>query len=570
MNVPTLGELALQARLVDGRRLDEALRFQRQNYLEGDFRRLGELLVDYARCPREAIRRLLQRQGITVVECELCETRYNALHFQGHGTCLRCNRRLHASQPDAPLTVEDTIVGAGGPQAQRLLHEYRQRNPRIGRYEILGEVGRGGMGVIYKAWEANLQRHVALKFLRPYDDVSQEDKHRFRREAQAIAQLRHEHIVQAHAIETTNGLTYMAMDFVAGISLDALTLRGAMATEHVLQVMAQVARALHYAHGRGLLHRDVKPANIVIDRAGKAFLVDFGIAKKTTNETMALTNEGEVLGSLAYMAPEYVAKGARALDHRCDVYGLGVALYESLTRGKLPYGDPDDEDMIVRLVREPPIPVAEQAPGIDPRLAKLIDRAVAKDPAARQPTAEAFAQEVEALLAGRDVRVPQSQEEMEELFVRSAELEPAVQRRVAAAAAAAAPPRSEPEPPAAPAARAGAAAPPPADRRLVVATLALLGFAAALLGAGWAITALRARREVQEWRVKAGQAELKAGMALDLVGDVDGAGRAFDRAVELLPGDRGALEARARLRERRGDAEGAARDRATAAALGGS
>ncbi len=565
MNVPTLGELALQARLVDGRRLDEALRYQRQNYLEGDFRRLGELLVDYARCSREAVRRLLQRQGITIVECELCETRYNALHFQGQGSCLRCGRRLRPSAKDAPLTVEDTIAGAPGPQAARLLREYRQRNPRIGRYEILGEVGRGGMGVIYKAWETNLQRYVALKFLRPYDDVSDEDKHRFRREAQAIAQLRHDHIVQAHAIETTNGLTYMAMDFVAGVSLDALAMRGAMSTEHVLQVCGQVAKALHYAHGRGLLHRDVKPANVVIDRAGKAFLVDFGIAKKVSGETMALTNEGEVLGSLAYMAPEYVSKGARALDHRCDVYGLGVALYECMTRGLLPYGDPDDEDMIVRLVREAPIPVAEQAKGIDPRLAKLIDKAIAKDPAERQPTAEAFAKEVEDYLAGKgDVRVPQSQEEMEELFQRSSELSPALQQAAAAEERGA---RRRPAPGAV--GRPATAPAEPANQRLLLATLALLALAAVLLGAGWGITAMRSRRQVSEWRTQAGQAELKAGMALERFGDLEGAARAYDRAVELLPGLAAPLEARARLRERTGNGEGAAADRAAAAAVTG-
>src|SRR5258706_9278121 len=230
-----------------------------------------------------------------------------------------------------------------------MLLEHRQRNPRLGRSEILGEVGRGAMGVIYKAWEADLHRYVALKFLRPGPDgISAEDKERFRREARSVARLRHDNIVQAHAIDEVNGLVFMSMDFVPGVSMELLAKRGALTQEQVVGAGAKVARALHYAHESGIVHRDVKPGNVVIDKSGMPFLVDFGIAKNRSEST-SLTTEGEILGSLAYMAPEYITKGNAALDRRCDVYGLGVAMYEALT-GKLPFGEDEDERLVLRIL----------------------------------------------------------------------------------------------------------------------------------------------------------------------------------------------------------------------------
>lgn len=544
MNVPTLGELALQARLLSAGQLEDALRYQRQNYLEGDFRRLGELLVDYARCSRAAIRSLLQRQGITVVECALCETRYNALMFRGQGMCLRCGRRLKVSEANASLTVEDAISG-GGPRADHLLIEYRQRDPRIGRYEILGEVGRGGMGVIYKALDAQLQRYVALKFLRPYDDISDEDKERFRREARAIAQLRHENIVQAYAIEEVQGLNYMAMDFVQGVPMDILFNQGALSPEEVVQISIQVSRGLHYAHESGIVHRDVKPANIVIDRTIKPYLVDFGIAKMQS-DSMSLTTEGEVLGSLAYMAPEYVAKGKAVLDRRCDVYGVGVVLYEAVTRGKLPYGDPDDDMMIMRLVKEPPIPVEKQAPGLDANLAKIINRAINKDRKIRHDTAEELAQDLEQWLHnkthGSNEQVA-GVDPMADVFSRTGE--DFVPLEVAD-------PGLEPQ-----------AGP---SRGLQVILIALL-VALAGVGIGWGMSLLTLREEVRTWKRKAGNAELRAARALHDGGDFDEALKSYDRAVEMLPDDPNPLKGRARLKERLRDIDGAKADRLAADAL---
>ncbi len=594
MIAPTLGELARQTRLIDTKRLEEILRIQRQNYLEGDFRRLGEILVDHDVGSRPSVRALLARQGIAIVECELCETRYNALMFRGAGTCLRCGRRLVPSDDHAPLTVEDAISG-GGPQADRLLAEYRQRNPRLGRYEILGEVGRGGMGVIYKAWDADLHRYVALKFLRPsHDLVSSEDKERFRREARAVARLRHEHIVQAHAIEEQAGLSFMAMDFVPGVSLELLARRGALSVEQTLRVGSKIARALHCAHESGIVHRDVKPGNIVIDRAGEPFLVDFGIAKNRSEST-SLTTEGEILGSLAYMAPEYITKGNAALDQRCDVYGLGVALYEALS-GRLPFGEDEDERLVMRILKEPPTPLGQVVrTALPPGVEAVVMRSIAKDREARYASAAVLADDLEAVQQGGVEALEESQRRRGEtprveppqarsgrtprLGASSSRKNQALGGKLGASSRknealarvdafehaaedAVASDEGEVE------LQSDVAPRPP------VWLLAVAGVALALLvtvAAGGVVLWRRAeerldatQEQLRQLSARLAQAELAAGEALERASDLPGAEERYSRAVALAPDDPAPLEARARVRERRGDTRGALDDRVEA------
>ncbi|MBL4845997.1 MAG: serine/threonine protein kinase [Planctomycetes bacterium] len=548
MATPTLGELALKARLIRGSELDDALRYQRQGYLEGDFRRLGELLVAYGYASRPSVRRLLQSQRIMIVECVLCQTRYNAIDFRGRAECLRCGRALQPSRPGASLVVEDCISCSA--QGRALLQEIRQRNPRLGRYEILGEVGRGGMGVIYKASEPRLKRNVALKFMHPDAGMSEEDQERFRREAQAVASLRHPHIVQALAIEESRGLTYMAMDFVAGVSMEVLTNQGALSPEEIVGVTIRVAEGLEHAHQHGVIHRDVKPANIVIDRSLKPSLVDFGVAKVNDQSNVSLTSEGEVLGSLAYMAPEYISKGRTALDARCDVYGLGVVLYESLTQGLLPYGDPDDEDMIARLVHDAPIPLLQAHPVAPTGLAKIVDRMISKDPDKRHQSAAEVARDLESWLrTGQGIPPP-----AKDVFARTTgEMEAFV--------------LDEDEDERAPRAGAGGGLLP-----YYVLSIGSV-FLAIACGFGWASSSARADRDAGVLRARLGMAELRAARALDASGDLRGALSSMDEALKILantldpPKHADLLRERAALRDRSGDAGGAAEDRAQAEQL---
>jgi protein kinase-like protein len=546
VTTPTLGELALKARLIRGSELDEALRYQRQGYKEGDFRRLGELLVAYGYASRPSVRRLLQRQRITIVECVLCQSRYNGIDYQGRAECLRCGRALRPSRPGASLVVEDSI-SCSGSASDVLLQDFRQRNPRLGRYEILGELGRGGMGVIYKAFEPRLRRTVALKFMHPDAGLSPEDQERFRREAQAVASLRHPHIVQALAIEESQGLHYMAMDFVAGVSMEVLTNQGALSPEEIVGVSIRVAEGLDHAHEQGVIHRDVKPANIVIDRSLKPSIVDFGVAKVNDTVNVSLTSEGEVLGSLAYMAPEYISRGRKALDRRCDVYGLGVVLYESLTQGLLPYGDPDDEEMINRLVNDEPIPLIQAHPAAPPGLAQIVDRAIAKDPSRRHQTAQELARDLESWLrTGQGISAPAT----EDVFARTTtgEME------------------AFSIPGEGPAFKSGGDEKPFLPYALAAACLLL----AAACGLGWSSAVRRAENDARVLKTRLGLTELRAARALEKSGDLRSAMSSMDEAVKILEPSLDPsklaelLLERALLRERGGDTKGATEDRAWA------
>jgi hypothetical protein len=415
-----LGELAQQAGLLDAQKLADVLRLQRQRAEQGDFRRLGELLVDRVGLKRPAVRELLARQGVVPAACLLCRAKFNALGFHGGRGCLRCGRRVEPSPPDAPLAVEDALVDPG-PAGDALLAQHRRSAPQIGRYHVLGELGRGGMGVVYKAWSQELQRPVALKCLLDPAGAAYEDMTRFRREAQTTLALRHPGIVRGVAFEQLGNVGFVVMEYLEGVGLDVLLPAGALTLDQVARAGARLAHALHHAHEAGLIHRDIKPANVLLCRDGRPVVVDLGIAKNK-GESVSLTLEGQVLGSIAYMAPEYLQGGVQALGRQCDVYALGVLLYDALTDGAHPFGDPDDEDALVAaIVGGDPVPASEKNPGLPRSLALVIDRAVAKDPDARFATADALARELDLFVAtlGAPPDGGLSPAEVEAAFVRA-------------------------------------------------------------------------------------------------------------------------------------------------------
>ncbi|MBX3470824.1 MAG: protein kinase [Planctomycetes bacterium] len=398
MTPPRLGELAVQAGLVDARKLDDALRLQRERAARGDVRRLGELLVERFGLKRPSVRELLGRQGVIPALCLLCRARFNALGFRGGRGCLRCGRRLEPAPADGSLAVEDAISDPG-PAGDALLAEHRRALPTVGRYPVLGELGRGGMGVVYKAWAPDLGRPVALKCMLDPDRAGYEDVTRFRREAQLTCSLRHPGFVRGVGFEQAGQVGVAVMEYLEGVGLEVLLPAGALTLEQVVRLGARVAHALHHAHQAGLVHRDVKPANVILCRDGRPVLVDLGIAKDS-GESVSLTLEGQVLGSIAYMAPEYLQGGVQALGPSCDVYALGVILYDALTDGAHPFGDPRDEEALVQaIVRDAPTPAASRLPGLPRALAAVVDRAVAKTPDARYPTAQALARDLDLFAA---------------------------------------------------------------------------------------------------------------------------------------------------------------------------
>jgi serine/threonine-protein kinase len=225
---------------------------------------------------------------------------------------------------------------------------------------------------------------------------------RFRREARAVAALRHPNIVAVHDVGEAQGIQYFTMEFIEGLPLDRRLLRGPLSAEEAVDIVIPVAEALHYAHGEGVVHRDIKPSNIIVDARGTPFLVDFGIARRKSERTKLEEPEDELLGSIPYMAPEYV-DGA-AYDERCDVYSLGVVLYEALSgHESLPFYDRSTTRLLERIVAEPPVHVKQRVPALEDDLAAIVMRSIARDREVRYITGGSLAADLRAWRRGDPV-----------------------------------------------------------------------------------------------------------------------------------------------------------------------
>ncbi len=261
----------------------------------------------------------------------------------------------------------------------------------VGRYEITGELGRGAMGVVYKALDPTIGRTVALKTMRL--DVhgldAQEMVRRFQNEARAAGVLNHPNIVTIYDAGEQDGIFYIAMEFIEGTTLhELLAEKRVLATDEVLQLTRQICRGLDYAHSNSIVHRDIKPANIMITGNGTVKIMDFGIAKSGGQ----VTNTGQVLGTPNYMAPEQV-KG-RQLDGRSDLFSLGVILYEMLT-GEKPFVGQNVTTIIYKIVNENPITPRDLDVTVHPGLSAIVTKALAKAPDDRYQTGADLVRDLE-------------------------------------------------------------------------------------------------------------------------------------------------------------------------------
>jgi len=250
------------------------------------------------------------------------------------------------------------------------------------QYDILRLLGRGGMGAVYLAREKALERAVAIKVLPPETATDADTRERFRREARVAAKLTHPNIVPLHTFGDVDGMLYFVMGYVKGESLaDRLRHEGKLPAEEVRRILAEVADALHYAHKQGVVHRDIKPDNILLnEETGRPMLTDFGVAKaKASGAT--LTEAGAVVGTPYYMSPEQ-ASGVREIDGRTDLYALGVMGYQMLA-GRVPFEGESFQDVIVQHVTKEPAPLAAVAPEAPSDLAEAVMRCLAKAPAQR-------------------------------------------------------------------------------------------------------------------------------------------------------------------------------------------
>jgi predicted Ser/Thr protein kinase len=264
-----------------------------------------------------------------------------------------------------------------------------------GQYAVVRELGRGGMGIVLLARDERLDRPVALKVLPPAlagDPVLRE---RFLREARMAAQLAHPHIVPIHRADELGGVAFFAMGYVDGPTFgERLRERGTLPAAEVVRTLREAAWALAYAHARGIVHRDVKPDNILVERAtGRALVTDFGIARADFNP--ALTHDGHVLGTVHFMSPEQAL--GEPLDGRSDLYALGCLGYLALS-GRLPFSDAAPQAVLVAHATRPAPPLASVAPDVPAPVAAVIDRCLRKTPAERYATGEALADALQQAL----------------------------------------------------------------------------------------------------------------------------------------------------------------------------
>jgi serine/threonine-protein kinase len=312
------------------------------------------------------------------VACAAC----GAANSEFDPRCAACGAALPSGSLADPTLVDGAVW-----QGRAALAGDPLVGSRVSHFRVTGLVGRGGMGVVYRAMDLDLGREVALKFLPPHA-VRPLDEARFRREAQAAAALDHPHIGTVYEVGEHGGRRFIAMALYEGETLAERLERAAGAplpVPEVVTIAAQVASALAAAHGAGIVHRDLKPSNLMLTRDGRVKLLDFGLARQIGSPT--LTEEGILVGTAAYMAPEQL--GGEGGDQRADIWALGVLLYEMLSGGR-PFGA-GRRGLLRAILHDDPPPLRQVRPEIPPALAALVERCLEKDPGCRPSGGEILA-----------------------------------------------------------------------------------------------------------------------------------------------------------------------------------
>jgi WD40 repeat protein len=342
-------------------------------------------------------------------------------------SCPACRLRLEGVAGSAPLPcpVPEPAVSAPGPRPEFLAGLKRagppppeqetlpvvpdaEFRPAVPGYEILQELGRGGMGIVYQARQVALNRVVALKVIRAGAGAGAQELERFRIEAEAVARLQHPHIVQIHEIGEQAGCPYFALEFVEGGTLAQRLAGTPLASRQAAALLETLARAMHHAHERGILHRDLKPGNVLLTADGTPKISDFGLAKYL-DEALAptvlarQTQSGAVLGTPSYMAPEQAQGKNKEIGPAADVYALGAILYELLT-GRPPFKAATPLETLRQVIWDEPVPPARLQPKVPRDLETLCLKCVQKEPGKRYPSALALAEDLRRFLAGEPIR----------------------------------------------------------------------------------------------------------------------------------------------------------------------
>ena len=418
-----LGALLVERAKALPSQVERCLRLQEEAFdrSEGPLPRLEELLVQENCVGEIVVSHALKILERTVRVCLKCSQRTN---WAGLVRCPGCDGALERLDPvdrnedwptEAPLSPSGTTPSSADAAGETQAAPSVLANvpETLGKYKLLRTVGRGGMGVVHEALDVQLKRRVALKIMltsanADSEEVKQEVE-RFIREAQVAAKLSHPNIVTVYEAGVIDGKNYIAMEFVDGQSLASWARKsGSVTIRQQVRLLRDVALAVHHAHEEGVLHRDLKPMNVLVDGKNQPFVTDFGLAKQMGKDVDAsLTLSGKIVGTPAYMSPEQ-ALGEK-VDRRTDVYSLGCMLYEVLT-GRPPYRGESPVEILTKVLRDDiPTPshlgrTLGMAP-VDRTVEAICMKALARKPSGRYPTASAFAEDLTKWLKGHEVKV---------------------------------------------------------------------------------------------------------------------------------------------------------------------
>ncbi|MCL2000238.1 MAG: protein kinase, partial [Planctomycetes bacterium] len=333
------------------------------------------------------------------IQCPLCGHPFHP-GKEGFVYCPSCGRRFN---PDSSLA--DTVAITGLSNGVPIDPEAAPDAPadrRFGEYDIVEEIARGGMGVVYLARQRLLRRVVALKVLRRGDNASVEERERLLREAKAAAGLVHPNIVPIHEFSVHQGQPYFTMDFIEGHPLDRLLEKGPLNVREAVAIIEPVARAISFAHARGIIHRDLKPGNIIIDTEGRPMITDFGLAVELTpeaEEKRRMTTAGAIMGTIPYAPPEQAAGKIDQITERSDVYSMGAVLYEMVT-GRPPFTGFTQFELLRRVINQEPSSPRLFNPKVHRDIETIILKCLEKDPRRRYASAKALAGDCQSFLKG--------------------------------------------------------------------------------------------------------------------------------------------------------------------------
>ncbi len=337
------------------------------------------------------------------IRCVLCGHVFDPGVADGYVYCSACGRRFNPFS-----TAEETVVlpppdrAESAAPAEAAPPDDPSPSRRFGEYDILSEIARGGMGVVYLARQRVLRRVVALKLLRSGDNASGEERERLLREAKAAAGLTHPNIVPIHEFSIHQGQPYFTMDYIDGKPLDIVLEDGPLKVRDAVELIETVARAIAYAHTRGIIHRDLKPANIILTPDNRPMITDFGLAVDQTPETenrRRMTMAGAVMGTIPYAPPEQASGKIDQITERSDVYSMGAVLYEMVT-GRPPFTGFTQFELMRRVINHDPAPPRSINPKVHRDVETIILKCLEKEQRRRYGSAKAFADDCQSFLKG--------------------------------------------------------------------------------------------------------------------------------------------------------------------------